>query len=149
MQYSTATPGRIFTVRLEDGDIVHECLEGLARTERIGAAAVILVGGADEGSRLVTGPAASRAVPIVPVTSVLDGVHEAAGVGTIFPDAQGEPKLHLHAACGRGTDTVTGCIRAGMKTWHVLEAVVIELCGSPAVRRHDPVTGFELLQPRG
>ena len=31
MKYSQASLGRVFVVRLEDGDIVHECLERLAR----------------------------------------------------------------------------------------------------------------------
>lgn len=149
MKYSMAQPGRIFTVRLEDGDILHEALERLARDEKIGAAVVLIVGGADDGSRLVVGPRASRSTPIEPVTATLAGVHEAAGVGTIFPDSAGQPKLHLHAACGRGEKTVTGCVRAGLKTWHILEAIVIELKGSPACRRRDAVTDFELLEPLG
>lgn len=149
MKYSEAKPGRIFTVRLEDGDILHESLEQLARERKISAAAVLLVGGFDDGSRLVVGPREGRSTPIEAVTAALAGVHEAAGVGTIFPDAAGEPKLHLHAACGRGTATVTGCVRAGVKTWHILEAVIIELLDTPACRRHDAATGFALLEPLG
>jgi len=38
-----------------------------------------------------------------------------------------------------------GCIRAGVTTWVVGEAVVIELTDSEATRRVDPATGFELL----
>lgn len=149
MKYSEAKPGRIFTVRLEDGDVLHESLERLAREKSVRAAAVLLVGGFDDGSRLVVGPREGRGTPIEPVIAALTGVHEAAGVGTIFPDAAGQPKLHLHAACGRGTATVTGCVRAGVKTWHILEAIVIELLDTPACRRRDAVTGFDLLEPLG
>jgi predicted DNA-binding protein with PD1-like motif len=79
----------------------------------------------------------------------LDGVHEIAGTGTLFPDGDGNPVLHMHIACGRGASTVTGCVRRGVKTWHTLEVVLLELLGTPAARVLDPKTGFELLEPCG
>lgn len=51
MKYSQAKQGRIFVIRLEDGDVVHEEIERLAREQRIEAAALIIIGGADESSR--------------------------------------------------------------------------------------------------
>lgn len=147
MKYSQATLGRVFVVRLEDGDILHEQLEALALREGVRSAAVLVVGGADLGSRLITGPEDGRAAVINPMQTVLDNVHEAAGTGTIFPDDNGKPVLHLHMACGREDQTVTGCVRAGVKIWQVMEAVVIELTGCTAQRLLDPVTGFKLLQP--
>ena len=66
---------------------------------------------------------------------------------TLFPDENGDPVLHMHVACGRGDSTITGCVRRGVKTWHVLEIVLFELVGSSAVRTPDPATGFKLLQP--
>ena len=54
--------------------------------------------------------------------------------------------LHLHAAFGRDDRVTAGCIRAGVTTWVVGEAVVIELVGSEARRRVDPATGFDLLE---
>ncbi|MEK7270780.1 MAG: DUF296 domain-containing protein, partial [Planctomycetota bacterium] len=89
MKYSEAKQGRVFVVRLTDGDVVHECLERLAREQGISAAAAIILGGADDGSRLVVGPARGRGLPIEPMAHVLDGVHEVAGVGTIFPNEKG------------------------------------------------------------
>ena len=147
MKYSQARQGRVFVVRLEDGDVLHEQIEALARKEGVRAAAVIVVGGFDAESRLVVGPVAGRASTIVPMDRTLHEVHEVAGTGTIFPDEKGEPVLHLHAACGRGEKTVTGCVRLGVKTWHILEAVVWELLDSTASRLPDPVTGFKLLVP--
>ena len=82
MKYSAARLGRVFIVRLNDGDILHESIESLAEKEGVASAAVIILGGADDGSRLVTGPADGRAEKIEPVESVLKGVHEAAGTGT-------------------------------------------------------------------
>jgi len=43
----------------------------------------------------------------------------------------------------------SGCIRRGVTTWAIGEVVVIELTGSDAARRIDPVTGFELLELGG
>ena len=146
MKYASASLGRALIVRLEDGDVVHECIEEAARAEGITRAAVILLGGADGGSRLVVGPEDGRASPVVPMVRALHDVHEMAGAGTLFPDETGRPVLHLHAACGRDDQVTAGCIRAGVTTWVVGEAVLIELVGSEACRRVDPATGFELLQ---
>jgi len=115
--------------------------------QNIRAASVIIVGGADGGSRLVVGPTESRADTIVPMEHVLGDVAEISGAGTIFPNEEGKPVLHMHIACGRQADTVTGCVRKGVKVWHVMEAVVQELTDTSAVRRPDATTGFELLEP--
>jgi predicted DNA-binding protein with PD1-like motif len=147
MRYSTATPGRIFIVRLEDGDILHESIEELARKEGIRAAALLMLGGADAGSKLVVGPEQPRVTPIVPMEHVLMGVHEMTGVGTIFPDAGGKPVLHMHMAGGRDDRAVAGCVRRGVIVWQVMEAVVWELTDTEAKRLLEPQTGFELLQP--
>ena len=146
MKYATASLGRALVVRLEDGDVVHECIEEAARAEGIARAAVILLGGAAGGSRLVVGPEDANARPVAPMQRALHDVHEMVGAGTLFPDESGRPVLHLHASCGRDADVTTGCIRAGVTTWVVAEAVVLELTGTGAVRRVEPSSGFELLE---
>ncbi|MFW6081546.1 MAG: PPC domain-containing DNA-binding protein [Desulfosalsimonas sp.] len=147
MKYSEASLGRVFVIRLEDGDLVHECIERFAAENTLRAAAVVMLGGADSGSRLVVGPEQGRASGIVPMIQMLENVHEAAGVGTVFPDDSGVPVLHMHMACGRRKESVTGCVRTGVKVWHVMEAVVFELTETDAVRLHDSDTGFALLEP--
>lgn len=147
MKYSQARPGRIFVIRLEDGDVVHHEIEQLAREKSICAAALVILGGADRESKLVVGPEQGRATPVVPMEYVLDNVHEVAGVGTLFPDDEGNPVLHLHMACGRSSSTITGCIRRGVKVWHVMEVILFELVKTTGMRTLDPETGFELLQP--
>ncbi|MGE5558720.1 MAG: PPC domain-containing DNA-binding protein [Bacillota bacterium] len=147
MKYSQAQYGRIFIIRLEDGEILHETIESFAREKGIMAAALIAVGGADEGSRLVVGPAEGRNNPIRPMELLLDGVHEITGTGAIFPDKDGCPVLHMHAACGRSASAVAGCVRKGVKVWHVMEIIVFELTGGSARRLPDADTGFELLVP--
>jgi predicted DNA-binding protein with PD1-like motif len=147
MKYSEAKSGRIFVIRLEDGEIVHEVIEAFAREQHITAAALIVLGGADRGSKIVVGPEGGRANPIVPMHHSLIDVHEVSGVGTLFPDDDGNPILHMHMACGRQSDTVTGCIRTGVKVWHVMEIVLFELTETTGRRPLDPQTGFKLLVP--
>ena len=101
MRYSQARQGRTFVIRLEDGDIVHESIELLARREGVRAGHLIILGGADAGSSLVVGPERSRGVsPVTPMSLDLDDAREVAGVGTLFPDESGTPVLHMHMACG-------------------------------------------------
>lgn len=148
MKHSEAKSGRIFVIRLEDGEIVHECIERFAAEHGVTHAALTMHGGGDQGSVLVTGPKDGRVPPpIAPQTTVLDGVHEVVGTGSLFPDEKGNPILHVHLACGRGKKTVTGCIPAGVKTWHVMEVILFELVGCSARRLLDAATGFELLVP--
>ena len=148
MKFSETKQGRVFVIRLEDGEIVHECIERFAAEHGVTHAALTLHGGGDKGSTLVTGPRKNRCPPpIAPNTSVLSGVHEVVGTGTLFPDAKGNPILHVHLACGRGESTITGCIRTGVKTWHVLEVILVELVDCSARRLPDAATGFELMVP--
>jgi predicted DNA-binding protein with PD1-like motif len=93
------------------------------------------------------GPAESRVNPVVPMTHELYDAHEITGTGTIFPDDEGHPILHLHMACGREENTVTGCIRTGVKVWVVMEVILTELLDNKASRQLDPKTGFKLLIP--
>ena len=147
MKYSEARQGRIFVIRLEDGDVVHEEIERLAREKSIQGAALIVVGGADKDSKLVVGPEQGRTTPASPMSHVLDNVHEIVGTGTLFPDEQGNPVLHMHMACGRESSTVTGCIRQGVKVWHIMEVILIELVDTTGVRVLESSLGFKLLAP--
>ncbi len=147
MKYSEAKQGRTFIIRLEDGEIIHETLEKFAKDKSIKTAYVQILGGVDSDSRLVVGPYDGRAESIKPMEHKLLNVHEVTGTGTIFPDDTGLPVLHLHIACGRNDSTITGCIRNGVKTWQVLEIIMVELLDCTAVRLYDKITGFKLLQP--
>lgn len=147
MRYSEAKQGRVFILRLEDGDIVHEEIERFAKEQEIRAASLIIVGGADDGSRLVVGPAEDRGLPLEPMQLSLRNAHEIAGVGTLFWDEEENPLLHMHMACGRKEETITGCIRSGVKVWHVMEVVLYELVETEARRVYEEPLAFKLLQP--
>jgi predicted DNA-binding protein with PD1-like motif len=147
MKYTQARQGRIFVMRLEDGEVIHEKIEQFAREQSVRAAALIIIGGIDKGSTLVVGPEQGRTTPIVPMEHILDNVHEITGTGTLFPDEKGNPVLHMHVACGRIISTITGCIRKGVKVWHVTEIILFELIDTQATRVIDSQTGFKLLNP--
>ena len=147
MKYSEAKQGRVFVIRLEDGEIIHEKLEFFAVEKKIKAAAITVLGGVDKGSILIIGPEESRSAKIIPMELTLDDAHECTGIGTIFPDKNGALILHMHISAGRKDKTVTGCVRRGVKVWYVLEVIIIELLDSTAKRLPDDVTGFELLVP--
>jgi predicted DNA-binding protein with PD1-like motif len=147
MKFSEARQGRVFVIRLEDGEIIHETIERFAEGQGIKAASLILLGGAGAGSRLVVGPQDGRARPVTPMTHELDNVHEIVGTGTLFPDEEGKPTLHLHVAGGREGSAVTGCIRTGVIVWQVVEVVLFELVETSGMRRMEPDLGFKLLTP--
>jgi len=146
MKYSRAKQGRIFVIRLEHNEIVHETIEKFAREQNIKRAALIILGGADKNSRLVVGPEDGDAIPAIPIAKELFSAHEISGVGTIFPDEDGNPILHMHIACGRMDQTTVGCIRTGVKVWHVMEAILFELIDNEASRKMEEI-GFKLLYP--
>jgi predicted DNA-binding protein with PD1-like motif len=146
VKFSECKPGRIFSISLENGDIVHQEIEQFARDQSIEAASLIIIGGADKGSTLIVGPERENELPVSPLEYVLENVHDIAGAGTLFPDQQGNPVLHMHMACGRNASTRTGCIRRGVKVWHTMEVILFELLESKGKRMFDAETGFTPLR---
>ena len=143
MKVSEGRVGRVFVVRLDDGDLLPGVIEDLAKEKGIRAASVILLGGVGSG-KVVVGPR-TPAIPPKPMIAELGGVHEIAGVGTLFCNEQGEPKLHLHGAMGRDGRTITGCTRTGVVVWLVAEAIITEIVETTAKRVLEH--GLELLDP--
>jgi uncharacterized protein len=137
--------GRVFLIRLEDGDKLPDCLERFAAEKGISTGYVILVGGIDSG-QIVVGPRYSDRMPPDPLLIPVDGAHEVAGVGVLAPGKDGKPVLHIHAALGRSGQTITGCLRPGVDTWLVGEAVLYEISGLDARRVIDSRSGFALLE---
>lgn len=124
-------------------------LSNLQKNNFINSAFLTVLGGADIGSTLITGPAEGRSIPVRPMSHTLDNVHEVTGTGTLFPDENGKPTLHMHISCGRNDETVTGCVREGVTVWNVLEVILVELLDTTAARLPDKNTGFSLLEPSG
>jgi predicted DNA-binding protein with PD1-like motif len=145
MKVSEGRLGRVFIVRLDEGDIVPDCLEEFAAGQGITHGQVVLIGGIG-GGEVVVGPRKSAEMPPDPMLLPLDGAHEVAGLGIIAPGPDGKPGLHIHAALGRAGKTTTGCLREGVSVWLVGEAVIYEILGSQSARLPDQASGFSLLE---
>jgi len=145
MQYSEGRLGRIFALRLEEGERLNDTIEAFARERGISCAMAIFLGGSGDGSQVVVGPEANRGDAIIPLVHTLNGVQEVLAVGTLFPNEAGDPLLHMHAAAGREGGATVGCTRAGVEVWLVGEVVILEIIGAAGVRKKDPATGFQLL----
>jgi predicted DNA-binding protein with PD1-like motif len=145
MQSAEGKMGRVFIIRLEDGDLLPACLEQFAEKKKIKNGFVLLVGGIGSG-QVVVGPRISDQMPPDAMLLPIDGAHEVAGVGVLAPGPDGTVKMHMHAALGRSGKTTTGCIRPGVKTWLVAEAIIYEITGVDAQRVMDKKSGFALLQ---
>ena len=142
MEYDVGRIGRVIVARGFDGEDVYGQIESLANRENIRCGVVVLIGGL-RSARVVVGPK-SPTGPIEPVFRQFDDTREIAGMGTIFCDDSG-PKLHLHAAIGRGSETIAGCPRGGAKVFCVLEVILLEIEGVDATRQIDPELGLSLL----
>jgi uncharacterized protein len=145
MKYAEGRMGRVFVLRLEDGERLNDTLEAFAREHGLGHALAFYLGGSATGSKVVVGPDAKQPEAIVPLVHLLAGSQEVLALGTLVPDEAGNPVLHMHAALGREGGATVGCTRAGVEVWLVGEVVLLEILGTAARRRKDAKTGFQLL----
>ena len=145
MRATQGRVGRVFVLRLDDGDIIPRCIEEFALDNRITAGQVLLVGGIGKGE-VVVGPHNSNEMPPQPIMIPVDGAHEVVGVGLLAPDEAGKPVLHIHGAMGRSGQTLTGCLRPGVSIWLVGEVIIYEILDVKMVRRPDLKSGFTLLE---
>jgi uncharacterized protein len=146
VHYDEGSIGRLFVLRLEDGEPLNASVEAFSKEHGLSRALAFFLGGAAAGSRVVVGPQAGDGEKIVPLLHALAGTQEMLALGTLFPDESGDPVLHMHAASGREGGATVGCTRAGVTTWLVGEVVLLEITGSTARRVTDPATGFGLLE---
>lgn len=141
MQYSVGKPGRVIVMRLSEGEDLYNCVESIAKKEKIRSAAIFITGGIRK-ARIVVGPKQEKPT-IEPDFRDFDGPGEALGVGTIYCDEKG-PKMHIHAALGKGENMIVGCPQGGASVFLVLEITIIEITGIDAQRKMDP-SGIKLL----
>ena len=146
MQFTEAKFGRVFVLRLHDGEHLPDVLESFAVENNVTTALCFFLGDVKEKGRIVVGPKDGYTLPPEPMVTLLNGVHEACGVGTIFVDEEGKPELHMHASFGRNEKAITGCVRMGIEVWRIGEVIVLELVGITAHRAKDNETGFEFLE---
>ncbi len=128
MQYSEGRLGRVFILRLEDGERLNDSIENFAREQKLSHGLAFFLGGSGDGSQVVVGPEAGRE-EIIPMLHALQGSQEVLALGTLIPNEAGEPVLHMHAAAGREGRATVGCTRAGVDVWLVGEVVLLEILG--------------------
>ena len=90
MKASEGRVGRVFVLRLEDGDVLPGCVEQFAAEHGVLVGQVILVGGIGDG-QVVVGPRRSQESPPEPMLLPIDGTHEVVGLGVLAPDESGKP----------------------------------------------------------
>jgi predicted DNA-binding protein with PD1-like motif len=144
MEYEIGQTGRVVVVRLHDGDPIYSSIESVADRERIGSAAVWVVGGI-KNATVVTGPKIQDMFPLETIDRSFDDAREIVGFGTIFTNGNGRPVLHMHAAIGKGETVIAGCPRKGADCWLVDEVIILEIIGTAARRRLSEKCGLELL----
>jgi len=146
MQSSEGRLGRVFILRLEEGERLNDSIEKFAREKQISHGLAFFLGGSADGSQVVVGPEANRE-DIIPMIYHLRGSQEVLAIGTLIPNEAGTPILHMHAAAGREGKATVGCTRAGVEVWLIGEVVLLEILGTEAAQRQkDPATGFQLLR---
>jgi hypothetical protein len=144
MEYAVGRAGRIIAARLFEGEELYESIESIAEKEQIKSAAVLITGGIRKAD-VVVGPKTETPKIEANFKSFV-GPGETLGVGTIYCDDTGKPKLHLHAGLGRGNNHIVGCPRGGASIFLILEVTIIEITGIDAKRETDPASGFKLLR---
>lgn len=141
MQYAEGQIGRIFVVRIDDGEDFLISMRRFITDKDIQSGSVIFLGALMNG-RMVTGPE-EPVIPPVPHFVMFEGGWEVFGVGTIYPGEDG-PHLHYHASVGRAGHALTGCLREKATTYLIVEAVILEFTGLQGRREFDEHTQTNL-----
>jgi predicted DNA-binding protein with PD1-like motif len=141
MQYSEGQLGRVFVVRIDDGEDFLVAMQKFIGEREIQIGTVFFLGALKDG-RMVTGPE-ELTIPPVPHFVMFEGGWETFGIGTIYPGDSG-PMIHYHASVGRAGHALTGCLREIATTYLVIEAVVLEFTGLSVRRELDEKTQVHL-----
>jgi hypothetical protein len=141
MQYTEGQIGRVFVVRIDDGEDMLISLRQFISDKSIQAGSILFLGALMNG-RMVTGPE-DPVIPPVPHFVMFEGGWEVFGVGTIYP-GEGGPHIHYHASVGRSGHALTGCLREKAITYLIVEAVIMEFNGLSARREFDKRTQVHL-----
>ena len=134
MQYTEGQLGRVFVVRIDDGEDMLVALHQFILDKNIHAGSILFLGALMNG-RMVTGPE-EPVIPPTPHFVMFEGGWEVFGLGTIYTGEAG-PHIHYHASVGRSGHALTGCLREKATTYLIIEAVIQEFTGLSARREFD------------
>jgi len=141
MQYSEGQLGRVFVVRIDNGEDFLVTLQKFIGEKEIETGTILFLGALKEG-RLVTGPE-ELTFPPSPHFVMFEGGWETFGIGTICQGDAG-PAIHYHASFGRAGHALTGCLRELATTYLIIEAVILEFTGFGIHREMDEATKMSL-----
>ncbi len=134
MQYTEGQLGRVFVVRIDDGEDMLISLRQFISDKGVQAGSILFLGALMNG-RMVTGPE-EPVIPPVPHFVMFEGGWEVFGVGTFYP-GEGGPHIHYHASVGRAGHALTGCLREKATAYLIVEVVILEFTGLSARREFD------------
>ena len=141
MQYAQGEVGRVFVLRIDNGEDFLEAMRLFIADKGIQCGSVTFLGALMNG-RMVTGPE-EPVIPPVPHFVLFEGGWEVFGVGTIYP-GEGGPHIHYHASVGRAGHALTGCLREKATTYLIIEAIVTEFKNLAGRREFDAKTQMHL-----
>jgi len=108
MQYSEGSIGRVFVLRIDDGEDFLDVTREFVKTHNVTAGTILYLGALRQ-ARMVTGPE-EAVFPPDPHFVMFEGGWEMVGIGTISVE-DGAPAIHFHASVGRAGYALTGCLR--------------------------------------
>jgi predicted DNA-binding protein with PD1-like motif len=146
MNYSVGRPGRVIVARFDHGEEIVSGMKKLVGESGVNSGVIFFLGALRAGET-VAGPREDT-LPPVPHWLSFDHTREVVGIGTVFP-AGGEPAIHLHGALGRGEESFMVCLRRMAEVYLILEVIILEILGTPAIRVKDPNSDIRLLKPEG
>ncbi|MFZ0006542.1 MAG: PPC domain-containing DNA-binding protein [Methanoregula sp.] len=141
MEYSEGRLGRVFVLRIDDGEDLLAVTQKFLQDKSVRSGTILFLGALRKG-RMVTGPE-EPTIPPEPHYIMFEGGWEMVGLGTI---SQGDdaPAIHFHASVGRAGHALTGCLRDMAITYIVAEVVILEFSGCNIHRRLDEKMGVPL-----
>lgn len=139
MEYREGNIGRVFVLRVDDGEDILESITALAEEKSIEKAFLFMLG-ACRNSNLVTGPLKDM-IPPEPIWNSFVDPHEIIGIGNIMLENK-KPVVHLHTGLGRDGKASIGCMRKHNEAFMVTEILLLEIDGMDALRKFDSTRGF-------
>ncbi len=141
MQYSEGSLGRVFVLRMDDGEDLIESLRKFVMATGVDSCMALFIGALKEG-RAVTGPELPTIPPVPHWEEYREG-WEVFGMATIYPSSEG-PRLHIHSSMGKSREALLGCVREKAEVYLVVEAVLFEFSGLNVRREWDERTELYL-----
>ena len=134
MEYTQVQLGRVFIIRLDNGDDLLDSIKQITIKENIKTGFAHIIGACSK-SNVVLGPK-ERSLPPVPYYWNFDDARELLGFAFIAQE-NNEPKIHLHSGIGHYTETKLGCIRNECNVFLTVEAVIQEVISNNITRKYD------------